>query len=744
MKRLLNIEDTLSLKTFTTMFNGRMSAHLSPDKRWLAYSVYCRFHQGSDLGKTYRQTGMTPEMAASKIWLTNVESGESRNLTPGWGGSWGPRWSPDGQRLAFYSAKNGKVQLYVWHQERGEARSVCEEAVHIRAGHAVPQWTPDGSQIICRLQPEKLPTEATVRTISSDKGEDPKVQIREHIPETNKKQNEREINENRPPSPAWSEDRLMGDVAAVTVATGEVRRLTSGLCPLTIDVSPDGRFTAVLSFAGIESPATQQIINDLYLVPLHGGPPVCPARSIQQYYGVSWSPDGSSLAYIAGGSRESRGVFVASVADGSLHNLTEDIELKLRSTDRPLWSVDGKHLFCAAGEDLWSIAIDSGSVRNLTTGLKRRIAGVLCSSDGYVIWQRGNEWSVCIQTSDGESKKHGFYQIDLTNGAITQLMEENRLYGEAGSTIQSSQDVSRDSAVIAYVAEDAKHPADIWIADRTFRNRRRVTLLNPHLKNMTFGETRLISWQTNDGKDLAGAILLPPDYVPGRRYPLVTWLYGGSSLSNGLNRFGLRDAAVDNVQLLAAHGYAVLTPDAPLKTENPLQEIGEVVLPGVDKLIEMGIADEERLGLIGHSYGSYCVNCLITQTTRFRAAISLSGVSNLVSFYGAISKQSGHNTWGWAESGQGRMRGTLWEVPQRYIENSPVFYLDKVETPLLLIQGTEDFAPTQAEEMYSGLRRLDKRVTLAYYPGGHWHGTWSYENIVDYWQRIIAWFDELM
>jgi len=88
------------------------------------------------------------------------------------------------------------------------------------------------------------------------------------------------------------------------------------------------------------------------------------------------------------------------------------------------------------------------------------------------------------------------------------------------------------------------------------------------------------------------------------------------------------------------------------------------------------------------------------------------------------------------------MGGTLWEFPKRYVENSPVFHLDKVETPLLLIHGVEDFVPiAQAEEMFSGLRRLGKRVSLVRYSGAG-HGFWSYENVVDHWQRVIAWFDE--
>lgn len=207
---------------------------------------------------------------------------------------------------------------------------------------------------------------------------------------------------------------------------------------------------------------------------------------------------------------------------------------------------------------------------------------------------------------------------------------------------------------------------------------------------------------------------------------------------------GLDNATVDNMQLLATRGYAVFMPDAPLETGNPLQQLGEMVLPGVDKVIEMGIADAERLGLMGHSYGGYCVNCLITQTTRFSAAVSIAGISNLISLYGSITKDGSDGWTGWAESGQGAMGGTLWEFPKRYIENSPVFYLDKLETPLLLIQGGEDIVPLgQAEEIFSGLRRLGKEVVLARYLGAdHWHGFWSYENVVDFWQRVIAWFDK--
>ena len=107
---------------------------------------------------------------------------------------------------------------------------------------------------------------------------------------------------------------------------------------------------------------------------------------------------------------------------------------------------------------------------------------------------------------------------------------------------------------------------------------------------------------------------------------MITRVYGGRNISRFLNRFGLDGATVDNMQLLASHGYAVFMPNVPMGTGMPLREVGDAVLPGVDRVIEMGIADSEALGLMGHSYGGCCVNCLITQTTRFRAAVSSAGI----------------------------------------------------------------------------------------------------------------------
>jgi dipeptidyl aminopeptidase/acylaminoacyl peptidase len=357
--------------------------------------------------------------------------------------------------------------------------------------------------------------------------------------------------------------------------------------------------------------------------------------------------------------------------------------------------------------------------------------------------------SLIVQAYQWKNKQYGFYRINLKDGKATPLVEENCRYD-----IDLNLDVAQDTTRIFYIAEDRTHPADVWMADVNFtsathlcfpfQSRKQLTNLNPKFEGMDFGKAQLVDWKTPDGGDLQGALLLPADYVEGKRYPLITDIYGGSFLSDRINHFGVSDSSYDNMYLLTTRGYAVFLPDLPIKTNNPIQELTEIVLSGVDRVIDLGVADAERMGIMGHSYGGYCVNGIITRTSRFRAAVSSASICNLVSFYGALTNEGDSPSISWSESGQGRMGGSLWEQRERYIENSPVFHLDKVETPLLLIYGELDTsAAGQAGEMFSGLRRLGKKVVLACYLGEeHWPGTWRYPNAVDFWQRVLAWFDE--
>jgi dipeptidyl aminopeptidase/acylaminoacyl peptidase len=198
-----------------------------------------------------------------------------------------------------------------------------------------------------------------------------------------------------------------------------------------------------------------------------------------------------------------------------------------------------------------------------------------------------------------------------------------------------------------------------------------------------------------------------------------------------------------NTQLLATRGYAVLMPDVPYRRGTVMSDIQKAVLPGINKVIEMGIADSDRIGVWGHSFGGYAVLSLIVQTTRFKAAVDSAGVSNVISSYGQM--EANGNSIYIAVSEEQFTGGTLWEKREKFIENSPVFYLDKVQTPLLIFQGTSDDAtnPTHSDQVFVFLRSLGKEVEYVKYTDQvHAPSLWSYPYQVDRLNRTIAWFDQ--
>jgi dipeptidyl aminopeptidase/acylaminoacyl peptidase len=306
--------------------------------------------------------------------------------------------------------------------------------------------------------------------------------------------------------------------------------------------------------------------------------------------------------------------------------------------------------------------------------------------------------------------------------------------------------VSADGKTIAYVAERSDRPPEVVITQDQLTHSTRVTNINPQVTRLALGGTKLIQWTGPQGEILRGALLMPSNYEPGRRFPLVVKVYGGTRPSNRLNRFGL-EPGIDNVQLLATRGYGVLLPDAPLRVGTPLGDLGATVLPGVDSVIAIGLADPTRLAIMGHSYGGYSVLAILVQTNRFKAAISSGGFSNLFSQYGEMREDGSAVGIGWSERDQGRMGGTPWEFRDRYIENSPFFFLDRVRTPVLLLHGGADrtVLAARAAETFVGLRRLGREVMFVRYEGEDHHpGTWSVANATDYWERIFAWLDRYM
>jgi dipeptidyl aminopeptidase/acylaminoacyl peptidase len=220
----------------------------------------------------------------------------------------------------------------------------------------------------------------------------------------------------------------------------------------------------------------------------------------------------------------------------------------------------------------------------------------------------------------------------------------------------------------------------------------------------------------------------------------------------------IETAAQVNMNVLAAQGYAVLFPSAPTgrlgTARDPMLALPRGVLPAVDKAVELGIADSDRLFIGGLSYGGYSTYALITQTDRFKAAISMAGPVDLISAYGTfdinrryasdahLPHREGNWVFAWAESGQGGMGAPPWKDVARYLRNSPLFAVERVHTPLLIVYGDLDLVGMeQGEEFFSALYRQGKRAELVRY-WGEGHSVETPANVRDLWARAFAWLDE--
>ena len=302
-----------------------------------------------------------------------------------------------------------------------------------------------------------------------------------------------------------------------------------------------------------------------------------------------------------------------------------------------------------------------------------------------------------------------------------------------------------------FIAERTNQPAQLWRRLPSHPEPQLLCDLNPNVKPELSSVLESVRWQRIEwlsptGKTLAGALMLPPSHKEGEALPLIVSVYGGERGSVWLNCLSFGGRSIDQALWWASQGYAFFRPDLPMQGHDPMRQLPQLLLPGINRLVELGIADNERLGIMGHSYGGYTVLSMVAQTHRFKAAVCLSGIVNLVSFYGHLSWQ-GVSPWtGWCEETQGRMNGSLWEKPQDYIQNSPLFHLDRVRTPVLLVTGSKDEAAVQQmNETFSGLRRLGQQTELRIYEGeDHGPTGWSRSNLLDLGQRLSSWFNQFL
>jgi dipeptidyl aminopeptidase/acylaminoacyl peptidase len=332
------------------------------------------------------------------------------------------------------------------------------------------------------------------------------------------------------------------------------------------------------------------------------------------------------------------------------------------------------------------------------------------------------------------TKQSGFYKLSLKDGKLTKLIMDN--YRFTGGVKAAKADKW------LFTRESFREFPDVWVSDLNFGGLKKLTEANPQMKDYYWGTVELVTWNSLDNVPLTGMLYKPEGFDPKKKYPMITYFYEKESdnIHAHIPPTPLRSTI--NRATYVSDGYLVFVPDIVYKIGFPGESAYNAILPGVTSLIAKGFVDEKNIGIQGHSWGGYQTAHIVTRTNLFKAGEAGAPVANMISAYGGIRWESGQSRMFQYEHSQSRIGGTLWEKPMLFIENSPIFFADKIQTPLLLLANDNDGAVPwyQGIEMYMALRRLEKPVWMLNYNGEpHWPV--KRENRMDFQIRMKGFFD---
>lgn len=463
----------------------------------------------------------------------------------------------------------------------------------------------------------------------------------------------------------------------------------------------------------------------------------------KQRGGVSLSPNARYAIFFDGKDWNSY-----SVADGRTVNLTRNLGVSFfnEENDTPStpgsyglagWTKDDREVLIYDRYDVWQVSPDGSGAKNLTDGVGRREKTVL----RYVRLDP-KERSIdpakplLLSANNQETMDSGFYRDKVNGGMPDKLIMAARDFNNPTK--------ARDADVLMVTASRVDEFPDVWVTGPDFKDLRKVTNGDAQRAQFNWGKAELVSFKNTDGVLLKGMLIKPENFDPTKKYPMIVYIY--ERLSQGLHGFRNPGPGSSINQIYyASNGYLVFMPDIVYTIGYPGQSALKCVLPGIQSVVDKGYVNENAIGIQGHSWGGYQIAYMVTQTNRFRAAAPGALVSNMTSAYSGIRWGTGLPRQFQYEHTQSRIGGSLWEYPLRFLENSPVFRADRVQTPLLMLHNDEDDAVPwyQGIEYYLALRRLGKEVYMFNY-NGEKHGLRRRINQKDYTRRLQQFFDHFL
>ncbi len=459
--------------------------------------------------------------------------------------------------------------------------------------------------------------------------------------------------------------------------------------------------------------------NDAYLVDLRTG-----ARTQVQAkapYAARLSPAGNYLLWFDDADKNYHSY---RIADGKTFNLTAKLTVPLTQEewDTPVsappygpagWTAGDRSILLYDRYDIWEITPDAATApRCVTQGIGRRdkveFRYVGLDPEEKAIPEKT---PLLLAASDDTTKASGAWRVTLAGGAApTKVLMRDKMIGGFRK--------AKDADVYVFTQQSFEEFPDLWLGGTDLAAAKKVSAANPQQADYAWGREELIDYVNADGRRLQAILIKPDDFDPSKKYPMMVTFY--ERQADMLHRYFPPSPGTSiNMSRYVSNGYVVLEPDVVYEIGYPGPSSLKCVVPAVETVLAMGFVDPKRVGVQGHSWGGYQISYLVTQTDLFAAAQAGASVVNMTSAYGGIRWGSGMSRAFQYEKTQSRIGAPLWEKPQLYMLNSPLFWVDRVHTPYLTIHDDEDDAVPwyQGIEFFSALRHLGREAYMFNYNG---------------------------
>jgi acetyl esterase/lipase len=413
------------------------------------------------------------------------------------------------------------------------------------------------------------------------------------------------------------------------------------------------------------------------------------------------------------------------------------------------WTKDDAAVLLYDKYDVWQLPSDGSKAQRLTSGAAEQIRHRLVRLEGGDGGRGGGGGfaAAADQSIDlskptymsiyGEwSKKSGYARLN-PGGTVERLVWLDKAVGSLAK--------AKEAAVYGYIVQNYDDSPDIFVGSADLKDAKQVTNTNPFQSNFSWGHSELVEYKLDDGRTFQGALYYPAGYEPGKKYPMIVYMY--EKLSQSVHSYVVpSDTSYYNSTVFTNLGYFVFEPDIVFTPHQPGVSVVKFVVPGVKKVVSMGMIDPKRVGCVGHSWGGFDAAFLAASTQGvFAAAVAGAPITDLVSMYGDHHWGPGIAETDHIETGQERMEVPLWEDLKAYTDNSAVLNVHDMTVPLLLEEGDADGTVFwhQSIEMYNIARRAKKEVVFLVYNGED-HGLRQRKNQIDYQHRILAWFGHFL